>query len=220
MGETFGEDDRLVLAGRIGELDDAELGARFGAPLGAIEHAGGKARRGRAAAHGARKIGPALDAQAGQHALVGLERMTGKKEADGLEFAAQAIGGRPRGAARLQRRAVAVAEQRALSGGLFLNGAVGERQRRLHRGEGDRPIGLEFVEGARGGETFQRLLVDHARVDAPRHVGERGERACPARRHDRLGLRFADPLDRRKRISDRQRVARRRGGRRNRRSSR
>ena len=43
--QAFGEHDRLVMAGRIGQADDAHLVAGLGAPLGARHHGRGDASR-------------------------------------------------------------------------------------------------------------------------------------------------------------------------------
>ena len=137
-------------------------------------------------------------AQALERALVGLERMAGEEEADRVEFALQPLGRRPRRSrCTLQRRGLGLAEQRALAGRLLLGAAVGDRQHRLDRGEGDGALGLELVERAGGGEAFQRLLVD-ARADRPRARNRRARRRAARRAPStmRLRLRLADALDR------------------------
>ena len=77
--ERLLEQDRLVLPGRIGELDDADLPAGLGAPL-----VSGRARWRRAArptrrAHGAGEIRPALARNALQRA-VDRPRADGRRE--------------------------------------------------------------------------------------------------------------------------------------------
>ena len=44
-----------------------------------------------------------------------------------------------------------------------------------------RAIGLEFVEGAAAGEVFEHLLIDLARVQPSREIGEARERPLAAR---------------------------------------
>ena len=108
--------------------------------------------------------------------------MAGKEEADRLVFAPEPFGGRPRlGARPERRRGLGFAEQPALAGLALVGGAMGERQHRLDGGEGDGAVGLQFVEGAGGGEVFERLLVDGARVDPLRQIGEGSEPPLAAR---------------------------------------
>ena len=134
--------------------------------------------------------------------------MAGEEEADRLVFAPEPFGGRPRFGARPdRRRGLGFAEQAALAGLALVGGAMGHRQHRLDRGEGDGAVGLQFVEGAGGGEVLERLLVDRARVDAARQIGERSEPPRPARFDQRRRLAFADALDRAQRIGDRQDAA-------------
>ena len=46
----------------------------------------------------------------------------------------------------------------------------------IHRREGARPVAIELVERAGSRKAFQHALVDGARIDAVREVGEIGER--------------------------------------------
>ena len=68
---------------------------------------------------------------------------------------------------------------------------MGERQHRLDRGEGDGAVGLQFVEGAGGGEALERLLVHARAVDPPREIGERSER--PLARASTIAAASASP---------------------------
>src|SRR4029079_5408901 len=58
--QTLREDDCLIVSGRIGELDDANLAARARAPLGAREHSRGQSAAGSAGAHSLCEIPPPL----------------------------------------------------------------------------------------------------------------------------------------------------------------
>ena len=62
--------------------------------------------------------------------------------------------------------------------------ALRGRQHRIDGGMRPRPVRLERVEGAGGGEAFQHPLVDRARIDAAGEVGQVGERLVAARRDD------------------------------------
>ena len=59
-------------------------------------------------------------------------------------------------------------------------------------GENARPVRFHAVEGAGGSQAFDHPLVDGARVDAAREVGEVGERLFAARVNDRLDRLPAD----------------------------
>ena len=65
---------------------------------------------------------------------------------------------------------------------------------RPHR-QDTRPVRLQRVERAGGGQALDHALVDRARIDARGEIGERGERsaAAPRRSVDRLD---ADALQR------------------------
>ena len=97
------------------------------------------------------------DAEFGEHAGVGIERMAGEEEADGLELLLQPLHRRP----RLDRAACpsAAAPSRAaaeeIAGALRLvhGHAVGERQHLLDVAVHQRAVGLERVEGAGGGSA-------------------------------------------------------------------
>ncbi len=137
------EDDRLVLPGRVGELHDAHLRPALGAALGPVEHARAQARGRGAGAHRAGEIGPAGGAKALQRRIVGLQRMAGEEEADGVELALELLGLRPRARVDFQRRRLRIAEQGVLARRLFRGARVGDRQHRLDRGEDHGPVRLE-----------------------------------------------------------------------------
>ena len=61
---------------------------------------------------------------------------------------------------------------------------------------------MEPVEGAGLGHALQRPLVENARIDPPREIGERRERAVAAHRLDMLDRRPPDILERRQRVED------------------
>ena len=85
------------------------------------------------------------------------------------------------------------ASMRALAGG----------QDRVRAGEDPRPVRLQRVEGAGGGETFDDALVDRPRIDARGEVGERGEQAPLGPLLDDLLDRLdADALERGERVVD------------------
>ena len=67
LRQPLGEDDRFVMPGGVGELDDAHLAAGARAPFGARHHGAGDAAGAGARAHSARKLRPRLH----PHALEG-----------------------------------------------------------------------------------------------------------------------------------------------------
>ena len=81
--------------------------------------------------------------------------------------------------------------------------ALRRSQDRVDRREGARPVAVECIERAGGREAFQHPLVDRARIDAAREIGEIGERLVAARRNDRVDRLGADAVQRRQRIVDR-----------------
>ena len=149
LREPLLEQHRLVLPGRVGELDDAHLLAALGAPLHAVEHVGGEPARRFAGAHAGAELGPADRAHALDDGLVRLQRMAGEEEADGVEFALQ-----PVAAATTASPSLAAARPRASPNSAtwpaaLLGAALAHRQHRLDGGEGDGALGLEFVEARR-----------------------------------------------------------------------
>ncbi len=127
-------------------------------------------------AHVAGEVGPARRAEPLQRGLVGVERMPAEKEADRVELALELFRLRPWARPNPQRRRLRLAEQRVLARRLLRDAAVRDRKHGLDRREDDGAVALEFIERPRGGEALERLLVDEARIEPARHVGERGER--------------------------------------------
>src|SRR5262245_35712818 len=121
--------------------------------------------------------------------------MAGEEKSDGTELLLQPLGrqpwldlGQPQ---RTARPAVAERElERAALLGLVR--ALGLAQHAIDRRKCARAVALERVEGAGSGETFQDSLVDRARIDPAREVGEVGEGTIAARRDDRLHRLRAD----------------------------
>ena len=204
LREPLLEQHRLVLPGGVGKLDDSHLLAALGAPLHAVEHVGGEPARRFAGAHAGAELGPADRAHALDDGLVRFQRMAREEEADGVEFALQPVALRPRRRPHAQRRLLRLAEQRDLALAALLGAALAQRQHRLDGGEGDGALGLQFVEGAGGGEAFERLLVDLLGVDAACEIRQRGEGAAPAARvGDGARLRVADAFHGAERVEDR-----------------
>ena len=80
---------------------------------------------------------------------------------------------------------------------------VGEGQHLLDVAVHERPIGLQRVEGAGGGQRLQRALVERLGVEPPGEVGEVLERAVGgALGDDGLDRLRADVLQRRQRVAD------------------
>ena len=117
LGQAFGKNHRLVMAGRVGQADDAHLAAGAGAPLLPRHHRAGDAAGGRAGLHRTREIGPGLHAQFLEHGGVIVERMAGEKEADRLVFAFQALGRQPRLGIGQRRSARADRRRRTIRSG-------------------------------------------------------------------------------------------------------
>jgi hypothetical protein len=93
--EAFLEEDRFILAGLVGQLDDAHLGPRPRAPLLPVEHDRRKPPGRGALSNRAGELGEARHPKAAQNRSIGVERMAGEEEADCLELAAQPLGERP-----------------------------------------------------------------------------------------------------------------------------
>src|SRR5262249_43393728 len=194
--EALLKQDRLVLPRWIGQLDDTDLGASARAPLAAVENAGAKARTRGAVAHRANELRPTHGSQPLERRVIGFKRMAGEEEPDGVVLAPEPLGLRPRRGARSQRGRLGLAEQRIWAGGSLEDAAVGDRKDRLDRGERDRPLWLQAIEGPRRGKALERLLVDMARIEPRREVAKRSKGAFPPSADERLGLRLADALDR------------------------
>ena len=188
LRQAFLEDHRLVVAGRIGEFQDAHLVAGLGAPLGARHHGAGDAARGRALLHRIGERRPRLHVQPLQRRRVIVERVAGEEEADRVELALQPLGRQPRLRGRqrdlLARRRAAEHVVLADRRGLVL--ALRGRENRIDARMDARAVALQRIERAGGGKAFQHALVDRARVHAAREVGDVAERLVAARLDDRL----------------------------------
>ena len=171
--------------------------------------------------HRAGEIGPALDAQALQRAVIRVERMARQKEADGVELAPQPVGGGQGCAAHFQRRRLA-SRRTARSGRpparrrvRLASASIGSIEAKATRA-----LRLELVEGAGGGETFERLLVDRARIDARARDRQRSRNGLPPRAATiAAACASPTPLTADERVDDRRLAVRIRHARRNRRPS-
>ena len=212
------KDHRLVVAGSVGQADDAHLVAGLGAPLRRATPPWRRPCRRSTPVFTARE-NSAQDCTRRLLSTCGVivERMAGEEEADRLVFAPQPLRRQP----RLDLRACTIGSGAAPRRRTIRSGrCVAASWARCARAstasigrEGAGAVRLELVERAGGGETFQHALVDRARIDAPGEVGEVGERALArAPRRSPSTACAADALERRKRIMDG--VARRRRNRR------
>ena len=186
--QAFLEDHRLVVAGRIGEFQDAHPVAGLGAPLGARHHRAGDAAGGRALLHRIGERRPRLHVQPLERRRVVVERMAGEEEADRVELALQPLGRQPR-LGRGQRNLLArrrPAEHVALADLGILLAALRGREDRVDARMNARAVRLQRIERAGGRETLQHALVDRARIDAAGEVRDVAERFVAARLDDRL----------------------------------
>ena len=103
--------------------------------------------------------------------------MARQEEADGVVFAPQPLGRQPRLDLRQHdgRRVGGAAEHVVLPDGRRLVAALAGREDRLRAGEHPRAVGIERVERAGGGQALDHALVDRARINARREIGQRGE---------------------------------------------
>ena len=164
--EPFLKQDRLILTGRIRELDDPHLGTRLCAALGAVEHRRREPPGGRALLDGADEFGPGLNAQPRQDRRIGIERMAGQKKSDTIELATQPLVERPGLNLRQRNRTRAfAAKQNGLAGKPFFLAPVCGSKNGLGGGKDTRAAAFQFVKGTGGGETFERSLVDFARIE-------------------------------------------------------
>src|SRR5262249_59709328 len=124
--------------------------------------------------------------------------MAGEEESDGIKLFLQPLGGQPwldLGQPQCTARGT-VAErelERATFPGLVCALRLG--QNGIDGGKHARAVALKRLECAGGRETFQHALVDRARIDAGREVGEVGERSIVTRRDDRLDRLSADAFE-------------------------
>ena len=203
--QAFLEDHRLVVAGRVGEFQNAHPVAGLGAPLGARHDGAGDAARGRALLHRIGERRPRLHVQPLERGGVIVERMAGEEEADRVELALQPLGRQPR-LGRGQRNLLAhrrPAEHVVLADLRSLVLALRRRKDRVDAGVDARAVGLQRIERAGGGEAFQHALVDRARIDAAREVRDVAERLVAARLDDRLDRLPPDAFQRGERVMDR-----------------
>ena len=130
--------------------------------------------------------------------------MAGKKEADGVIFAAQPLRRQPwldlrqHDGWRIDR----ATEHIVLSYGRGLVAALAGRQNGLSAREYPRAVGIEAVERAGRGKAFDDALVDRTRADTSGKIGERGERPVAPDLHDQFDRLRTDPLQRSQRIID------------------
>ena len=167
------------------------------------------ARRPAAAPRSARASSSAKrdDAELGQHARIGVERMAGEEEADRLELVLQPLHGRPRPSAAVMsicgRVSPPAAEQIVDALCRVRRDAVGERQHLLDVAVHQRAVGLQLIEGAGCSQRLQRALVERLGVAAAGEIGQVLERALGgALGDDALDRLRADVLERRQRIAD------------------
>ena len=204
--QAFLEDHRLVVAGRVGEFQNAHLVAGLGAPLRARHHGAGDAARGRALLHRAAERGPGLHASAAR-ALPRSRRADGRRgrsrsRRTRAAAARRAATARPPAAAAARastrrRTARSVPSRRPRGGAAPPPGSTSTpacTRARLRSSASNAPAARE---------AFQHALVDRARIDPAREVREVAERPVAARLDDRLDRLPADALQRRQRVVDR-----------------
>src|SRR5208282_5404623 len=145
--------------------------------------------------------GPGLYPQPRENRGIGIERMAGQKEADRVELAPQPFIERP-WLGFWQRNSVDAfaAKQHALAGELLCLTAVRRGEDGFCGGMDARAIGFEVVESAGGGETFERSLIDLARIEFCRKMTEIAKGRCGGLAYGRY---FRTAIDRRERIADR-----------------
>src|SRR5262249_57864100 len=104
-----------------------------------------------------------------------VQRVPGEEEADGLDLFAQPVCRNP-GLGRAQLywrlRVLRAAEQVVLTIGARLDRAITGSNHAIDIGIGCSAIDTKLVEGARRGKRLERTLVDEARIDPPREIGE------------------------------------------------
>ena len=164
--EAFLKQDCFILAGLIRELDDPHLRARLGSPFVTVEHRGSKPSGRGALLDRADEHGPGLHPQPRENRGIGVERMARQKEADRVELAPQPLIERPWfGLRQCNGVGTFAAKQHALAGKLLCLTAVRRGEDGFGGGMDARAIGFEVVESAGGGETFERALIDLARIE-------------------------------------------------------
>ena len=205
MRQAFREHDRLIVSGRIGELDDPHLAAGARAPLGARHYRTRDAAGARSRAHSAGKLGPRLDPHALESSSIVVQRMAGEEESDRSKLLLQPLRWKPRlDVAERDRRACGgAAKQFGLADGDVIVGALRGSKYGIDGGEHAGAVGFERIEGARRGEAFQHALVHRVRLDPGGKIGQVGKWPLAARLDDRLDRLTADALERGERVMDR-----------------
>ena len=177
--EPFLKQDCLILTGRVRELDDPHLGTRLCPALGAVEHRRREPPGGRALLDGADEFGPGLNPQTCEDRRIGIKRMAGQKESDTIELAPQPLVERPGLNLRQRNRARAfAAKQNGLAGKPFFLAPVCGGENGFGGGKDTRAAAFQFIKGASGGETFERALVDFARIEFCRKFTDIAEYAA------------------------------------------
>src|SRR5262245_21076177 len=104
--------------------------------------------------------------------------MAGEEEADSIELLLQPFGWQPRlDLGQTQRAARSVVSEGELERTtlLGLQRTLRFSKHGIDRGKDAGAVALERVEGAGGGEAFHHALVDGARIDAGREIGQVSE---------------------------------------------
>ena len=173
------------MTARIGQADDAHLAAGARPALDARHDSCRDATRRRACFHSAREFCPGLHAQFLKHCGIVVERMPGQEKADRLVLPPQAFRRQP-GLDLRQRNLLAgrtAAKQLALADRSRIMSALRAGKHRIDRGKHTGAVFLECIESTSRRETFQHPLINRARINARRKVGEIGEMpGCHARR--------------------------------------
>ena len=198
MRQPLGEDDRFVMPGGVGELDDAHLAAGARAPFGARHHRAGDAAGAGARAHGARKLRPRLHPHALEGGGIIVERVAGEEKTDGVEFLLQPLGRKPGLDLADCKRGVrrAAAEQFRLPNHHVIIGTLCAREHGIHGRKHARAIAFERIEGAGRGQTLQHALVHRARIDGGGEIGQIGEPPPAACLDDGFDCLTTDPFQR------------------------
>src|SRR5437764_8233578 len=129
--------------------------------------------------------------------------MAGEKESVGIEFLLQPLGRQPwLELGQAQRTARGAVTERELERAALLGlvRALRLTQHGIDRRKHARAVALQRVERSGGGEAFQHALVDCARIDPGREIGEVAEGTIATRRDNRLDGLCADTFERGERV--------------------